>query len=79
MKLLTENSLKKFYQQYSCEQFKNLKSNRNGNINNSIPKTSVLPESFLKNYPDINFEFGLCNPEEIVEIKSLENKKNCGH
>ena len=23
------------------------------NINNSIPKTSVLPESYPKNYPDI--------------------------
>ena len=58
------------------KQFKNLKSNRNGNINYSIPKTSVLPESYLKNYPDINFQFGLCSPEEIVEIiKTLENKK----
>ena len=51
-------------------------SNIAGNINNLIPKTSVLPESFLKNYPDIDLEFGLCSPEEIVEIiKSLENKK----
>ena len=43
--------------------------------------SSVLPESYPKNYPDINFEFGLCSPEEIVEInKSLEKrKKNCGH
>ena len=51
-------------------------SNIAGNINNPIPKTSVLPEFYLKNHPDINFEFGLCNAEDIVKIiKSLENKK----
>ena len=51
-------------------------SNIAWNINNLIPKTSVLPKSFLKNYPDINYK----SPEEIIEIiKSLENTKNCGH
>ena len=39
--------------------FNDFFSNIAGNINNSIPKTSVLPKSLLKNYPDINFEFGL--------------------
>ena len=56
--------------------FNDFFSNIAGNINNLIPKTSVLPESFLKNYPDINYK----SPEEIIEIiKSLENTKNCGH
>ena len=56
--------------------FNDFFSNIAGNINNSIPKTLVLLEFYLKNHPDINFEFGLCNPEEIVKIiKSLENKK----
>ena len=36
--------------------FNDFFSNIAGNINNLIPKTSVLPESFLKNYPDINFK-----------------------
>ena len=78
-KLLTENSLKQLKISNPTEMangFNDFFSNIAGNINNLIPKTSVLPESFLKNYPDINFEFGLCSPEEIVEIiKSLENKK----
>ena len=36
--------------------FNDFFSNIAGNINNLIPKTSVLPESFLKNCPDINFK-----------------------
>ena len=66
MKLLTENSLKK--SSIDSILVNNLKisnptemangfnqffSNIAGNINNLVPKTSVLPESYLKNYPDI--------------------------
>ena len=39
--------------------FNDFFSNIAGNINNSIPKTLVLLEFYLKNHPDINFEFGL--------------------
>ena len=51
---------KSLWKTISRKQSKNSSIDNNiGNINNLVPKTSVLPESFLKNYPDINFEFGL--------------------
>ena len=76
MKLLTENSLKIvlsivfswIIQKYRIQCFNDFFSNIAGNINSSNPKTSALPESYLQNYPDINFEFGFCSTEKSLKL-----------
>ena len=56
--------------------FNDFFSNIAGNINSSKPKTSVSRESYLQDYPNLNFEFSPFSQEEHIEIiKSLENEK----
>ena len=54
--------------------FNDFFSNIAENINSSKPKTSVSRESYLQDYPNLNFEFSPFSQEEIIEIiKSLGN------
>ena len=57
--------------------FNNFFADITSNINSSIPPSSIPPEYYVTDHPDLSFDFNHCCPEIIIEsIRELKPKKH---